>query len=456
MSRRAAVLAVLGAVSAAAVAAAVSLSGGGDRDAWGSPVRAPVPTARAAAAVATVDPAGRVHVAWAERRAGRSTLLVASRPPGGPWSAPRAIERDAPFRLSPAAIAGSAAGGVAVLWTAEGDRRSVLMGSVGGPEGDWTPPRALSTVGSAMRRPQAGTDDRGRVTVVGRGLAGPGLWALRYEAGRGWRPPARVSPAGATVDAPGLAVAPGGRAAIVGLAKRQGQPRTLFWTVAGPSGEWSRPRAVPEAVGPRYPAVAIPDGGAPVVAWLEERAGRQGVRAAVLGGTAGEPLDAEPADARPVLGPLLVSDDSGAVVAWARWDSAPAERRASIRALRFAGGAPTSSERVVAATFPPVSAPPGTTVLYGPPPFTMVAGGPAPALLWVQPAGTSSRPASQAWIAARGADGGWQASALPTPDGRVAGLPLAVGGPPGRTVAVWSEGPPGGASDAIVLAEQRG
>ena len=428
MSRGAALVIALVVSSAAAVAAAVWLSGGGERDAWSAPVRAPMPAARAATAVATVDPAGRVHVAWAERRGGRSTLLAVSRPPGGTWSTPRAIESDAPFRLSPAAIAGNAAGGVAVLWTAHGDRRSVLMGSVGGPGGDWTPPRALSTVGSTMRQPQAGIDDRSRVTVVGRGLAGPGLWALRYEPGRGWRPPARVGPDGATVDAPELAVTRDGRAAIVGLAKRQGRPRTLVWAASGPSGAWSPPREVPGAVGPRYPAVAIPDGGAPVAAWLEERAGLQGVRVAALGGAAGEPLDAEPSGSRPVLSPLLVPD----------------------------GGAEMSLERVAAASFPPVPAPPGTTVLYGPPPFTIVAGGPAPALLWVQRAGTSSRPASQAWIAARGADGGWDATPLPTPDGRVAGLPLAVGGPPGRTAAVWSEGPPGGASDAIVVAERRG
>lgn len=456
MSRGAALLIALVVSSAAAATAAVWLSGGGDRNGWGAPVRAPVPAARAATAVATVDPAGRVHVAWAERRGGRSKPVVVSRPPGGTWSAPRALGRETPFRLSPEAIAGNGAGGMAVLWTAEGDRRSVLMGSVGGRNGDWTPPRVLSTVGSAMRQPRAGIDDRGRVTVVGRGLAGPGLWAVRYEPGRGWRPPARLSPQGATVDAPGLAVTPGGRAAIVWLGKREGRPRTLAWTASGPSGEWSPPRAVPGAVGPRYPAVAIPDGGAAVTAWLEERAGRQAVRVAALRGAAGEPLDAEPAGSRPVLGPLLVPDRGGAVVAWARWDGAPAGRRASIRALRFPAGAEPSPERVVAASVPPVSAPPGTTVLYGPPPFTTVAGGPAPALLWVQPAGTSSRPASRAWIAARGAEGGWKARALPTRDGRVAGLPLAVGGPPGRTVAVWSEGPPGGASDAILVAERRG
>lgn len=437
-------------VVAAGVLVATLVGGGDARGAenWSPPVAAPIPAASAGSAQAIVDPAGRAHVAWVERHDGRWSLHESSRPLGGAWAPPTTVVQPTGFSLGVAGLAGNPRGDAAILFTYGGDNhRQVLAASTRAPGGAWSAPRALSRpTTAAVASGGIGIDSAGAITVVGRGIGGPGLWATRRPAAGTWSPLERISPAGRGIDAPRLEVLPEGRATVVALLKRAGRPPVAWYRRADRSGRWGADAIVTGSEYARLPELATGADGTTVVSWVRQR-GFSSTDARLLAAsrsadgtwsrasTLGRPDDG-------LAAPSVLGEQGGASVVWARWDSAPKGRRASIIARRVsADGALGPSATVASVSLAPVPKVPDAIVIYGPPPIQLVAAsGPQPAVSWAANT-TTSGGSSVVHAAVRDADGHWGDAAVLGTEGRF-GLPLAVGAPAGRTVVVWGEGPP--------------
>jgi hypothetical protein len=437
------------AIAALALVLPLSACGAGDAE-WGSPVRVPVPAAAAASVTASVDAAGGVHVAWPEKRAGRWSLRAVDRLPGGGWSPPETVAAGGAFRVAPYAIAGNARGDVAALWDARGGRRSIMLVSVRPAGGAWGPEQAVSRVSGGFTFGQMAIDARGAVTVIGRGLGGPGLWAVRRDPSGTWSAPVRLTAEGEGVDAPELVVAPAGRAAVVALLKRPGRPAAVWAATANVAGAWTSGEVVPGSDGAHQPSVALTEAGL-VVGWTEQRDSgpRHAMtsRRAAAGWTPPVPLDvASPYDLGSVQ---LVADGHGARAAWTRWDGRPQDRRASIRTRRIGPRGLEPITTVGSMTLPPAGGP-GIHVIYLEPPLDLrLASGTRPTLLWSEPAG-ATRDAGRRLVAARRDDDGvWQAERL----GGAPGVAPLAGG---DAAALWYEAPPNGAATSIRMATAGG
>lgn len=445
-------VACLALVGLAVAVAATLTSGGSAPERWSAPERIPVPASAVSFAQAGLDPAGRAHVAWVERRGGLWSLMEIERDPRGEWSAPRAIVRDRPFAISISAIAANARGDAAALWGYAGDRRGVLVASARPLGGAWEPEQAVSRVRAGFFDGHIAVAPEGAVTVVGRGLAGPGLWAVRRGGPGAWQEPVRLSPEGLGVDAPALSQAPDGRLAVAALLTRPGRPRTAWTVVATPAGRWGAPRAIPGSQGARIPMVALTREGGAVAAWMREDRARGTSRAMAASRSATGPWrapvvldDAAPPGPTP---PTARSHSGGAVVSWTRWDGRPEDRRTQVWAAD--GGDPRRATLVAAPVLAPVSSAPGSTVVYTSPPLQALAGeGPTPILAWTQTGGGGAR----LMVAGR-RGGSWDAPVAVGGGGTRGVYPVAVGSAADSEAVIWSEAPPGSPANALLFAER--
>jgi hypothetical protein len=442
MSRRAAA-----AIGAAALLVGLAACGATGESGWGSAERVPVPPSGAPFATAAVDAAGAVHVIWREKRDGRWSLRAIERQAGDGWSTPRTLAAEQPFSIVPDGVVANEHGDLAALWEFSGGRRSILVASVRPAGSEWEPGQPVSRVGHGFTSGQIAIDARGAVTVIGRGLAGPGLWTVRREPGGAWSAPIRLTPEGNGVDAPDLAVASDGRMAAVALLKRPGEPAAVWVASATASGRWGSGEVVPGSDGARYPVVATSEAGL-VAGWTEQRADgrRNRVMAARRSATGwSTPMaldDTSPHD----LGPVeLISDGDGVLAAWTRWEGRPQGRHASIRARRIGADGPEPAVTVSPLVFPRVGRP-GDRVIYSQPPVDprLIPGAP-PTLMWSEAAG-ATREAGYRLVAARRDDrGAWRLDRL-----GAAGLVMPLTG--GAAAALWFEGPSGGGVTRIQMA----
>lgn len=355
-----------------------------------------------------------------------------------------------PFAITPTGISADRRGDLAALWLLTGGRRAVLMASVKPAGGAWDREQALSRVGASTWGRVVLAPD-GAATVIGRGLRGPGLWAVRNVPGEGWGAARRISPAGVGVDAPVMAVAPDGRVGVVALAKRPRAARSLFSVVASPGGIWGGARALAGSDGARSPVAAFATDGTLMTGWSREAAGRATVESATLppmgSWTRARVHDRAPKDR---AGMLAFAGLAAPRLVWTRWNGAPEGRSAEVRSVDPA--APAAATEVVAApVLPPVDrgSRGAAAVIYGPPPLQLVGGGGEGAVLLVghpAAAGSSvgvSTAAGSAWAAP---------VELAGPPGFA--FPVAAGGGSGRDVAVWAAGAPRSAADRLLLAER--
>jgi hypothetical protein len=439
------------AIGAVALLLGLAACGVNDGSGWGSAERVPVPPSGVSFATAAVDAAGAVHVVWREKRDGRWSLRAIERRAGDAWSTPQTIAAERPFSIVPDRVVANERGDPAALWEYSGGRRSILVASVRPAGGEWEPEQAISRVGHGLAFGQIAIDARGAVTVIGRGLAGPGLWSVRREPGGAWSAPVRLTPEGDGVDSPDLAVASDGRMAVVALLKRPGRRAAVWAASASASGRWGPGEVVPGSDGARYPVVATSDAGF-VAGWTEQRAdGRRNrvmaARRSATGWSTPMALDrTSPHD----LGQVeLISDGDGVLAAWTRWEGRPQDRHASIRARRIGADGSEPAVTVSPLVFPRVARP-GDRVSYSQPPVDVrLIAGATPTLLWSEAAG-ATRDAGHRLIAARRDDhGAWRLDRL-----GVAGLVMPMTG--GDAAAVWFEGPPGGGATRIRMATFRG
>lgn len=452
--RRMAVAGIVSALLLVAVAAVVVTVVGSSESAnprsWGSPSLIPVPSASVPSAQVAVDESGAVHVLYSERREGAWSLHQISRPPDGDWSEQQTVVDASPFAITPTGIAANRDGDLAALWLLSGDRRSVLMASARSSGGEWAPEQALSRVGSSVWGRVVVAPD-GVATVIGRGLAGPGLWAVRRDPGGAWEAARRISAEGLGVDAPAVTVAVDGRVGVVALAKRPGVVRSLFSVQASADGQWGNPRPLAGSEGARGPAAAFAVDGTLLAGWYREASGRVTIESAARppGGSWSRPRveDTVPqGQARPVT---FAAAESPRLV-WTRWNGAPEDRRAQVRTVDPA--VPGAADIVAAPVLPPVVSQAGSgpsVVIYGPPPLQVVGGGGEHAVLaWNQPEATGSS------ISVITSSGRAWSDPVGLADGPQSAFPVAAGGGSGRDAVVWAAGPPLSAADRLLVAKR--
>lgn len=434
---------------AVAVVLAVVLAGGSSsQPAWSAPEPIPVPEAAVPGARVTIGPDGGVHAIWAERRGGASALRAIERSPAGSLGDPQPVVVDRSFGVSPLAVAAGEGGEAAALWIEEGGRRGVLMAAVRSRTGDWTPAQVVSRV---RARPEGdlvvGPD--GAVTVVGRGLDGPGLWAVRWEAVGGWSAPQRIAPGGLGVDAPALAIAADGTVAVAALAKRPGRPARVLVATAGADGRWAPAVEPAGSEGARRPALALGDDGGLAVTWLADRRRRTTRLMAATrpaGGSWSEPWIL---DERPIgqLDAASMASAAGEPLAvWSRWEGAPEERRASVRAARPLAGRDSSLVAEVLLPRPAGSSGPDSSVIYlSPPLLPRAGGGPLPSAAWTSTPGAA--------LSVSVDSGGWTA-----PDhlggGPGSALVLAAASTDQHVRIVWAAAPPGTPANQLLVAQR--
>lgn len=450
--RRMLVAGIVSALLLVAVVAVVAVIGSSDSKtgrSWGPPSRVPVPPLSAASPQVVVSDDGGVHVLFSERQEGAWSLRQVSRAPGGDWSSPQTLVAGSAFPIMPAGIAANRDGDLAALWSLSDGRRSVLMASARLPGGEWTPEQALSRVGSsAWGRVVVAPD--GVATVIGRGLAGPGLWTVRREPGGRWEPARRISTPGVGVDAPAVAIGVDGRLGVVALAKRPGVARSLFSVQSSAEGEWGRPVPLAGSEGARGPAAAFAADGTLVAGWSREGGGRVSIESATRPPT-GSWSRPRVEDSAPQgsAGPVLFAGAQSPKLVWTRWNGAPEDRRAQVRAV---DPAVPGADIVAAPVLPPVDATFGlgpSAVIYGPPPLQMAGGGGEQAVLaWGQPAAAGSS------ISATTFSGRTWADPVRLAAGPQSAFPIAAGGGSGHDTVVWTAGPPLSAADRLLVAER--
>lgn len=423
---------------------------------WSAPGRAPIPAAAVPGSTAIVDPAGRVHVAFVERRHGLSSLREVVREPGGQWSESGPVVAGTPFTISIAGLAADARGDASVIWSYSAERREVLVGSARTATGKWSREQALSRVTSGAPFGQIAIGSDGATTVVGRGLDGPGLWAVRHTTPTGWGVPTRITPPGARTDAPALAVGADGRTQVIALLKTAGRPRVLWSRGADGSGRWGRPMMLPGSGLATDATLAASADGSVVASWVRPTgSGPQRLAATRTASGAWAPPAPLGGPSRQQWGfSAAIAEASGATILWAQWDARPEDRAVSLRSATIARSATTAPRPIESLSLAPSKPSPGAIVIYGAPPVELrAAAGSEPTLMWNATSDVRPEDPAAVSIAMRDPDGSWTEPHLLSTPGRV-GYPVAVGAADGRVVAVWLEAAPLGAANAVLVAER--
>jgi hypothetical protein len=265
---------------------------------WGEPQT----LGRGHSPVVAADARGRVTVAWLSQRSGYTDgVLAARRPVGGPWSDPVRLTRDrtvpgyphdgeSPYGAVDVDLAVNARGAAVAAWAWGSDDRDVpwrVQAAVRPVAGPWRAAQDV-TPASGARFPQLGiAADRTATVLYGRQPFGhpQQLLARRWRVGSGWtrptvvaaegyahtvavdragnavvafspdfssvraayrpadgrwRRPARVSPAGAQVDALALAMNISGRA-LLAMGRSNGRVDVVERT---PRTSWTDPAMI--------------------------------------------------------------------------------------------------------------------------------------------------------------------------------------------------------------------
>jgi len=247
-------------------------------------------------AVVAVDPAGDAIAAWTDDDgAGTQSLVVATRPAGGPWSTPAPLASD--VGVDAPAVTMDAAGNATVVWIESADgsafaaharRRDAVSGTWGAPQdfptsnvvdpltqvradvlgnvvaawvehdpgtgvasvqaaiadgaGDWSAPATLSDpadASAAFDRPQIAPDADGGALVgwTAQRIANPFDYAIQTStnAGGAWSAPSDLLSTGETISPLRLVGSDGGDAVATWF---QGSPATL-WGAFRLNGNWS-------------------------------------------------------------------------------------------------------------------------------------------------------------------------------------------------------------------------
>lgn len=185
--------------------------------------------------------------------------------PGAGWRAAELAQTDLAEDASEPRIAADPQGNAVAVWTQYDGRRSTLWANDFVPDRGWSP-RQQSLQGHDSRSafpPNVAMDAGGNGVAVWDEFQG-GVWANRFEHGRGWDGPVQLTSMGVT---PHVAFGPAGDALVV-----WGAELTLWASRFTPQTGWANP----ERVAPDYQQGAFVSGlaidplGNALVVWYEQ------------------------------------------------------------------------------------------------------------------------------------------------------------------------------------------
>lgn len=321
--------AVLGTALACVAAAAPAAGAAG----WVLPATPLAATANGpSGAVVAVDPGGDAIAAWTgDDGAGTQSLLVATRPAGGPWGAPAMLASDR--GVDAPAVTFDAAGNATVVWIQSADgitfvaraaRRDALSGAWGVPH-DFP---ASGPNGVVDPQTQVRADAAGDVVAAWlEHDSGTGVESVRgavFDAVTGvWRDPSTLSDSTASVayDRPQIAPDASGGALVGWTAQRIADPTDFpIQTNALSNGAWAAgpSDAIAGTGSERSPLRLVGAGGGDVAAsWFEGSPPATLVGAMLSGGSwTVEPVSTDVAPACVPLQALGADDGGGATVVW--------------------------------------------------------------------------------------------------------------------------------------------
>jgi hypothetical protein len=288
-----------------------------------------------------VDGRGVVTVAWG--RAGR--IVMSSRPPGGRWSAAERVS-DPARRAAYPQVGADRAGNVTVTWRERtaGERftqrftlpsgapagyltmltgeRWAVVARTRAAGGAWAGPQRLSDETAAVRDmevPGLAVAPGGRAAVTWD--AGGAMWSRVRPPGGDWSPAARVGGDGGEAVDPQLTGSPSGGAILAWsnrIAAGGDRRYAIHAAILDPDGTWGEAAVVDDrAENPPHATGALGSHGDAVVAWISESADRTTTSAAVRseGGTWGSPAAVSTSDRLFGLsGAPAVEGDGSAIV----------------------------------------------------------------------------------------------------------------------------------------------
>jgi PKD domain len=274
-----------------------------------------------------MDPAGDSVAIWPSDGEGKESLMAASRPAGGSWSAPVPVTT-APTGLEiyDLNVVISAAGEVTVAWDVIGGATPVVQVSSERPGGSWSAPTTISTPGRQADGLDLAVDSAGHLTAAWQEYNGndfvvvvadrraDGVWTTPLQVsptvgnaqqaslavddqgdavvawseqlqigaatrshGGAWSAPIEVTPAGEIVRPPKVAMDPAGEAVVV-WSRFEGSHYLAQSRTMSPAGAWSEKVDLSDPSFDVYDAeVAIDPAGEAVAVWEHEGAGDTGV-----------------------------------------------------------------------------------------------------------------------------------------------------------------------------------
>jgi hypothetical protein len=146
-----------------------------------------------------IDAAGNETLAWREGRVrpelGASNVMVATRPPGGAWSAPVTVNEE-PGSIDNLYLAVNAAGAAVLTWqqasTGTEDPTPIMAAYRPAGSTTWLPPTHLGD-SSDDDVPKVGIDDAGIATLVYEDATLHRVRVRRFEPGVGWGAARKIS-----------------------------------------------------------------------------------------------------------------------------------------------------------------------------------------------------------------------------------------------------------------------
>jgi hypothetical protein len=231
-----------------------------------------------------VDSKGDAIVVWAQARGSNWTVESVERPPGGPWSAPRALSQPANHVASPQlAIAGDS---VVAVWDRYDGKNLIVQAATRDPRTHaWSAPTSLSPSGRDAQAPRIAVNAHGDAVAVWAsvGLTGWTIQGAYRPAGDVWQasvPP--LSPEAGTA-APDVVIDGDGQAVAV-WAATSGSGWRVQSSTRSADGTWSRVTAVSglDATGSITPQLALEGTGDVLAVWSRTIGTKNVVESATL------------------------------------------------------------------------------------------------------------------------------------------------------------------------------
>jgi PKD domain len=216
-----------------------------------------------------VDAKGNAIIAWAQAKGSSWTVESVERPPGGPWSAPRALSQPANHVASPQlAIAGDS---VVAVWDRYDGKNLIVQAAVRDPKTrTWSAPTSLSPSGRDAQAPRVAVNARGDAIAVWAsvGLTGWTVQGSYRPAGGTWQPSAPTQAPQAGTASTDVVLDADGRAVAV-WAATSGSGWRVQSSSRNPDGIWTKVTALSglDATGSIAPQLALEETGDVLAVW---------------------------------------------------------------------------------------------------------------------------------------------------------------------------------------------